>query len=84
MSLPYHRGHLNNMNQRGNYSWGTRDQRVEEANRNLMEQDNDRRWVRSMRLLLLVANKSAEKHMFLCQQEELGAQVNMLKSVRIS
>lgn len=48
MSLPYHRGHLNSidMNNRGGtgYGWGTRDQRAEEANRTLMEQENDKRW----------------------------------------
>lgn len=33
-------------NRSGSYGWGTRDQRVEEANRTLMEQENDRKWVR--------------------------------------
>lgn len=47
MSLPYHRGHLNSaeMNQRGNGNWGTREQRVEEGNRTLMEEENDRQLV---------------------------------------
>mmetsp|Transcript_15725 Transcript_15725/g.15087 ORF Transcript_15725/g.15087 Transcript_15725/m.15087 type:complete len:132 (+) Transcript_15725:173-568(+) len=49
MSLPYHRGHLNagsEMNQRSNNgsNFGSRDQRVEEANRTIMEQENDRKW----------------------------------------
>jgi hypothetical protein len=49
MSLPYHRGHLNSaeMNQRGNGNWGTREQRVEEGNRTLMEEENDRQLVSS-------------------------------------
>ena len=47
MSLPYHRGQVTtNMNNRAGMGWGTRDQRVEEANRTLMEQENDRKWVR--------------------------------------
>ena len=47
MSLPYHRGQVTtNMNNRTGTGWGTRDQRVEEANRTLMEQENDRKWVR--------------------------------------
>ena len=50
MSLPYHRGHINNnvgsMTHRGGgYQFGTRDQRVEEANRTLMEQENDYKMV---------------------------------------
>ena len=46
MSLPYHRGQVTtNMNNRTGAGWGTRDQRVEEANRTLMEQENDRKWV---------------------------------------
>ena len=48
MSLPYHRGHTSDMNQRGGQGqgqWGTREQRVEEGNRTLMEQENDRKWV---------------------------------------
>ena len=50
MTLPYHRGHLSaDMNNRsGGYGWGTRDQRVEEANRTLMEQENERKWVRAL------------------------------------
>lgn len=46
MSLPYHRGHLTSqeMNRSGN-NWGTREQRVEEANRTIMEEENDKKWV---------------------------------------
>ena len=48
MSLPYHRGHTNptEMTQRGGGNWGTREQRVEEGNRTIMEEENDRKWVR--------------------------------------
>ena len=48
MSFPYHRGHPNTgeMTQRGTGNWGTREQRVEEGNRTLMEEENDRKWVR--------------------------------------
>ena len=48
MSFPYHRGHPNSaeMTQRGANNWGTREQRVEEGNRTLMEEENDRKWVR--------------------------------------
>ena len=50
MSLPYHRGHPNSaeMNQRGGNHWGTREQRVEEGNRTIMEQENDRKWVSNL------------------------------------
>lgn len=56
MSLPYHRGHTaSDMNQRGGQGsqWGTREQRVEEGNRTIMEQENDRKWVRSFLLFSL-------------------------------
>ena len=50
MSFPYHRGHPNSaeMTQRGAGNWGTREQRVEEGNRTLMEEENDRKWVRPL------------------------------------
>ena len=52
MSLPYHRGQVNNksnMSYRGNGNgngnqWGTKNQIADEANRNLLEEENDRRW----------------------------------------
>ena len=47
MSLPYHRGQINNKNNmsyRGNNQWGTKNQIADEANRNLLEEENDRRW----------------------------------------
>ena len=52
MSLPYHRGQVNNKNNMsyrgGNGSssnqWGTKNQIADEANRNLLEEENDRRW----------------------------------------
>jgi hypothetical protein len=46
MSLPLHRGQINpgaSMTYRGS-TWGGRD-KVDEANRSLMEQENDRKWV---------------------------------------
>ena len=45
MSLPFHRGQISstNMTYRGS-SWGGKD-KVDEANRSLMEQENDRKWV---------------------------------------
>lgn len=45
MSLPFHRGQTN-MTYRGT-SWGGKD-KVDEANRSLMEQENDRKWVRKL------------------------------------
>ena len=53
MAQPYHRGSHNNGSNnnmtRGNagmgYNWGTRDQRVEEANMTLLEMENNQRWV---------------------------------------
>ena len=56
MSLPYHRGHTStssssssssssNNNMSRNRQWGTKEQRVEETNRTLMEQENDARLV---------------------------------------
>ena len=47
MSLPHHRGQINNasMTYRGPTAWATKDQKVDEANRNLLEQENDRKWV---------------------------------------
>ena len=48
MSLPYHRGQVNNKNNsmsyRGSNQWGTKNQIADEANRNLLEEENDRRW----------------------------------------
>jgi hypothetical protein len=43
MTLPFHRGQTN-MTYRGS-NWGGKD-KVDEANRSLMEQENDRKWVR--------------------------------------
>ena len=48
MSLPFHRGQVSsttaaNMTYRGNL--GNKDIKVEEANRSLLEQENDRKWV---------------------------------------
>ena len=45
MSLPFHRGQVSstNMTYRGNT--GNKDIKVEEANRSLLEQENDRKWV---------------------------------------
>ena len=55
MAQPYHRGssiHNNNHNNMtrnntggGDYNWGTREQRVEEANMTLLEMENNQRWV---------------------------------------
>ena len=48
MSLPFHRGQVNttsnNMTYRGS-GWGKDLGKVEEANRSLLEQENDRKWV---------------------------------------
>lgn len=43
MTLPFHRGQTN-MTYRGS-AWGGKD-KVDEANRSLMEQENDRKWVK--------------------------------------
>lgn len=51
MSFPYHRGHTNTGNNNTmsrNRQWGTKEQRVEETNRTLLEQENDARLVREM------------------------------------
>lgn len=48
MSLPYHRGQVNNKNNMshrgGSNQWGTKNQIADEANRNLLEEENDKRW----------------------------------------
>jgi hypothetical protein len=44
MSLPYHRNNTNSMaTQRGGSGYGNRDKRAEEANRLLLEQENEAR-----------------------------------------
>ena len=45
MTLPYHRSNTNMAQQRGNNTWGSREQRSEEASRTLMETENDARWL---------------------------------------
>jgi hypothetical protein len=52
--LPTHRGQVSNMTHRGagtgsfgSSSGGGRDQKIEDVNRSLLEQENDRKWVRS-------------------------------------
>jgi hypothetical protein len=50
MTLPFHRGQIttsNNMTYRGT-AWGGKDTKVDEANRSLMEQENDRKWVKKV------------------------------------
>ena len=47
MNQPYHRGNLGMAYNRGNAqsgAWGTREERVEEGNRTLVEQENDKKW----------------------------------------
>ena len=54
MSLPYHRGRNDpSMYRPGSGpnggAVGTKDQRINEVNQNLLEQENDRHWVRFLR-----------------------------------
>ena len=65
MSSAYHRNPQNsipnnNMTYRGNF--GSREQRIEEGNRNLMEEENDRKWVCQSYLLRRLIARIAKRY----------------------
>ena len=77
MSLPYHRGQVNSsMTQRGSSSWGlgSKEHKVDETNRNLMEADNGIHPTYSIQDVLT--------HLIDAKWAELGEKVSLLKEVR--
>ena len=74
MSQPYHRGANTNMaHHRGSNSggWGTREQRVEEGNRTLMEMENDAKWAELGEQVNLLKNISLDMQKEVKEQNSL-------------